>query len=132
MLFPEKADIKTKKASLSLKPAGFVKVVYKDEEVIRKSDYLEVLGTVKEMCEGVKLPALIIYPENAIFSRDLIEGGCLKEKKDSIIAEAFVVKSFKTRFWINYHGSQNGDGFPVKAFRTEEGAMNWLSGFLMN
>jgi len=131
MLFPEKACIKTDKASLSLHQEGYVKVMYTGGNLIESRDYLSVLDAIKKLSKGVKLPSLSIYPENSMLSKEILEGGLLDRRKDASIAEALVVKSFSARFWINYYSGMIG-GYPLRAFRTEESALKWISGFLLN
>lgn len=121
-------NIRTKTAEFSLDPRGFLRVTFLDtHEVLDEDEAREHIRVAEELTHGACMPVLVDARQNfcvpTIQAKEMIASVSFKT------AEAIITNSLANTLLGNFYQKitlRKRKNFPIKLFRNETDAINWL------
>lgn len=122
--------IETTISYITIIESGIVRVQSKPDTHIELEHLEENLRAYSPILKGEKGLFLVVFEPGGTISKEARETFEKRHRNSFKLAEAFVVHSLGHRIMANFHVRINESSHPIKVFRGEEEAIEWLKTFL--
>jgi len=117
------------KAELTLLEGNIVKMIIKDEVHLEASDIREIAAAIQELVSGCNHTVLLLAGKYTSISKEATEISANEEISKNRFAKAIVTTSLAQRLMWNFFINLNVSSKPIKLFKEESVAIEWLNGF---
>lgn len=120
--------IELEKCIISKRSDDIIQHLFKDDIILDVEDIDDILNAVKTLSKGEKKLMLVITGERNDTTPEARKISFKNLKENQLaLAEALVINSLPTRIAVGFFYKVYNPSHPVKTFKTEEKALEWLN-----